>query len=277
MQILRARIPMPKRALLSAVLLSAAAVALAQAPRGFTRIYGAGDRDLPTPAHTAKAATDSAALQAVLGFVKASGVQGWQGMTAQGTLTLASGSASYPARLSVLGSQLYRLDVDRDEGKQSTVLHGAMPGVFLSATGKLGSISSDIGALGLFSYPRLLSSAYPTAKSILTTQGTVTVGGKPLFRVTADDPDNSGKGWVTEDLYFDPVTGLLAKSAALIHLSTADAALTMIETDYTDYRQVNGATLPHTIARSLNGQPSWTLALTQIDTQTPPAPSVFSY
>ena len=268
---------MLKRHLATILLLSAAPLALAQTPRNFTRVYGAGDRDLPTPAHAAKAATDGTALQTLLGFVKATGVRGWQGMTAEGTITLAGKGAAYPARISVLGGDSFRMDVDRDEGKQSTVLHGAGPSVFLSATGKLGSISPDVGTLGLFAYPRLLSSTYPTAKSILTNQGSATVGSKPLVRVTVEDPDASGKGWVTEDLYFDPATGLLAKSAALVHLSTADAALYMVETDYSDYRSVNGVTLPYAVSTSLNGQPSWTLMLTKIDTQTPPAPSVFSY
>ncbi len=259
------------------LLASAATLAVAQTPRNFTRVYGASDRDLPTPAHTAKTVTDAAALQSVLAFVKASGVTNWQGMTAEGMITYTGQKQGYPAHLKVLGDSRFRLDVDESKGRTTTLMLGRL-GVFLAADGKLDAISPAVSTLGLVAFPRLLSVQYPTANSILTFNGAVTVGGKALERVTLDDPDGDAVGapWITEDLYFDPATSLLAKSAALVRLSSSDSALYMLETDYSDYRSVNGVNLPHTIARSMNGQPSWTLTLTTIDTATPPSLAAFA-
>ncbi len=262
----------------SALLASAATLAIAQTPHHFTRVYGTSDRDIPTPAHTTKALTDAVALQKIVDFVKMSGVASWKGLTADGTITYAGDPAAYPAHIAVLGIGHYRLDATRAEGKQSTVFNGSQ-GVFLSAKGTPSSVSSDISTLGLLAFPRLLSPEYPTPKSILTDQGAATIGGKPLNRITLDDPalDSNAMPWKTEDLYFDPATGRLVESVALVHLSTSDAALYMLETSYGDYRTVNGVTLPYTYTQSLNGQLSWTLSLTTLDSQVTPSPSVFAY
>ncbi len=74
--------------------------------------------------------------------------------------------------------------------------------------------------------------------SALSDQGTAALAGKPEQRVTLDDPaaDADGAPWKTEDPYFDPATGLVAKSAALAHLSSADRALYLVAVDYEDYR-----------------------------------------
>ncbi len=125
-------------------------------------MYGTGDRDLPTPKHLTKPATDASALQKVLAFVKASGVTGWKGFTADGTITFTGDPASYTAHVAALGSDRYRLDVEKPDGKESTIFNGGA-GLFISAKGALSSISSDLAALGLFALPRLLSADYPRA------------------------------------------------------------------------------------------------------------------
>ena len=267
----------PARFFAVALLVGTAASATAQTPRNFTRIYGPSDRDIPTPAHTAKTSSDAAALEKLIEFVKASGVTGWKGMTADGTITYDGDETSYPAHLIVLGSGQYRLDVDKQGGKASTVLNGTN-GIFLSAQGRTFAIPAGMSSLGLLAFPRLLSPDYPTAKSILTDQGTVEIGGKPLNQITLDDPAASPRiPWITEDLYFDPTTDRLVESAALVRLSTADAAFSVLETGYGDYRTVNGITLPYTYTQSINGQISWTLKLTTLDTQAVPAPAAFAY
>ena len=251
--------------------------AAAQMPQRFSRVYGTSDLDVPTPVHSTKTASDSTAIQQIIDFVKLSGVSGWKGLTAEGTIKYANGS-EYPAHVAVLGMDRYRLDVDRAEGKQSTVITGTT-GVFLPASGKSVAVSSDINALGLLAFPRLLSSQYPNAKSIWTDQGSTTVGGKVLYRITLDDPatDATGNPWKTEELFFDPGTGRLVMSTAVVHLNSSDPALYMLETSYDDYRTVNGITLPYSYTQSLNGQTSWTLSLTTIDLQAIPTPALFNY
>ena len=260
-----------------ALALLLAASATAQTRFDFTRIYGPSDRDIPTPAHTGKTASDAAAIEKIIGFVKASGVTDWKGMTADGTITYAGDEASYPAHLIVLGSGQYRLDVDGAGGKASTVLNGPH-GISISPQRKAAAVPAATSSLGLLAFPRLLSPDYPTAKSILTDRGTVEIGGKPLNRIALDEPAASPQApWTTEDLYFDPATGQLVESAALVRLSTSEAALSMLETGYGNYRTVNGVTLPYTCTQSINGQLSWTLTLKTLDAQTVPAPTAFAY
>lgn len=265
------------RLLALAVATSLGTAATAQTPQRFSRIYGTSDLDVPTPVHSTKTVSDSTAIQRVIDFVKLSGVSGWKGLTAEGTIKYASGS-EYPAHLAVLGMDHYRLDIDRAEGKQSTVVTG-VTGMFLPAQGKPAATSSDINALGLIAFVRLLSSQYPNAKSIWTDQGLTTIGGKVLSRVTLDDPatDATGNPWKTEELFFDPGTGRLVMSTAVVHLNSSDPALYMLATSYDDYRTVNGITLPYSYTQSLNGQTSWALSLTTIDLQAIPTPALFNY
>ena len=251
---------------------------MAQSIGGPARVYGLNDLDVPTPMHSLKTASDPGAVQSIIDFVRMSGVSGWKGMSAAGTMTFAGSSDEDQAKLNILGSTGYRLDVQRSSGEQSTVFQGARGG-FLSASGKRSSISTDIATLGLVAFPRLLSSDYPLKTSVLTDQGDVSIGGRTLHRITLDDPatDETGNSWKTVDLYFDPNTKQLAESVAFVHLSTADAALYTLETTYSDYRTVGSATLPYLYTQSLNGNLQWSLQLNTIDLSTTPDSSLFSF
>ena len=107
----------------------------------------------------------------------------------------------------------------------------------------------------------------------------MTIGGTTLHRVTLDDgaTDNTGNPWKTVDLYFEPKSGQLIESVAMVHLSTANAGRYTLETTYGDYRTAGLLTLPHTYTQSLNGQPQWTLTLDNIDTSTVPDASLFNF
>ena len=255
-----------------------AASATAQTPRDFTRVYGVSDRDLPTPTHSVKTQTDSSALQEIAGFVKAAGIIGWQGMTADGTITYVDDPVSYPAHLTVLGSDCYRLDVTKADGTQSIVMNKER-GIFISTKGKTSSISSDVSMLGLLAFPKLLSPDYPSAASILSDQGSATIAGSSLRRITLDDPAPylTGTPWKTEDLYLDPQSGRLIESAAYVHLSSADASMYMLETSYSDYKPEGTGSLPHTFAQSVNGINLWTLQLKSVSLTTLPNASVFEF
>ena len=251
---------------------------LAQVAPGPTRIWGTADKDIPTPMHSTKTQSDTAAIQELIDLVKAIGLTGWKGMVATGTVTIAGDTTPHAAQLSVLGGTQYRLDVTRDAGTESTILNGDQ-GIFLAADGTRSSISSDIAALGLISIPRLLATSYPALSTILTDRGTLTVSGSTLHRITLDDPSTDGTGnpWKTIDFYFDPATGRLTESVANVHLSTKDAALYILTTTYGDYRGAGLATLPYTYTQSLNGQLQWTLSLSSIDTATVPSPTIFTF
>jgi hypothetical protein len=242
------------------------------------RVYGTSDQDVPTPVHSLKTTSDPGAIQTVIDLVRMTGVTGWTGMTATGTMTFAGSEDADSVELNVLKSRRSRLDVQTSAGKESTIYNGSR-GVFLSAAGARSSISSDIAALGLLAYPRLLSSDYPRTTTILTDQGEVSIGGKMLHRITLDDPaeDGTGNAWKTVDYYFDSKTKQLVESVAFVHLSTADAALYTIETTYADYRTVGSATLPYLYSQSLNGNLQWTLQLNTVSLNVTPEASLFAY
>ena len=262
----------------SFLLVSAALSASAQSSPSSFRIYGAADHDTPTPTHSTKTGSDPGALQQFVEFVKASGVAGWKGMTAQGTISYSGGTQSFPARLYLRDSTATRLDVDRSDGTDSIILSGNL-GVFRGSDKKRFPFSSDFAQLGIATFSRILSPDYPTINSILTDRGIVAIGGASLHRISLDDPatDVTGSAWKTIDLYFDPTTNYLSKSTSFLRLSSADAALYMVSISYEDYRKDGIAILPHRIVYSLNGNVNWTLQLDTIDLSSIPALSSFSF
>lgn len=238
----------------------------AQSIGGPARVYGPSDGDIPTPVHSTKPVSDVNAIQAVIDFVAMTNISGWTGMTGSGTITFDNRSGeSDPAHLEVRGSSGSRLEVQGSAGQVTTIFHGQR-GAFISASGTRTSVSSDIAALGLLSFPRLLTPGYPRKTTVLTDQGNVTINGKALHRITFDDPstDSTGSLWRTVDLYFDPSTKQLSESVAFVHLSSADPSLYTVETTYSDYRTVGNITLPYQYSQSLNGNLQWTLQLNTI-------------
>ena len=254
------------------------ASALAQTAPGPTRIYGLNDKDVPTPVHSKKAQSDGTGIQALIDFVKATGLTEWKGAVATGTMTFAGDTVAHAAKLSMLGGDNFRLDVTRDAGTESTIYQGAR-GIFIAAGGARSSVSSDIASLGLLSFPRLLTASYPQKSTLIADGGAVTIGGATLHRITLDDAatDVDGNPWKTVDLYFEPKSGRLIENVATVHLSTADAALYTLETTYSDYRKVGPLALPQTYTQSLNGQLLWTLTLDTLDTSTLPDASLFNF
>jgi hypothetical protein len=87
-------------------------------------------------------------------------------MTAAGTMTLAGDSTPRAAKLNVLGTGTYRLDVARDTGTDSTILNGTL-GTFIAANGKQSDVSASVAAAGIVSVLRLFASGYPQASTTL--------------------------------------------------------------------------------------------------------------
>ena len=252
-------------------------IAAAQIDPSSFRIYGATDRDIPTPQHSTKTISDASALQQFIDFVRVSRVSGWRGMTAKGTITYSDDVQSYPAHLYLRDNAASRLDVEKLEGIESMVFAGNTGGFKKPKSRFLAS--SDLSQLGLVAFPRILSPDHPAKNSVLTDHGIVRVENVFLHRISLDDPatDATGDPWKTIDLYFDPTTNYLVESVSFVHLSSSDAARYMVETSYEDYRDENSITLPHRIVQSLNGNTEWTLQLNQLDLTAIPASSTFSF
>ena len=218
-------------------------------------------------------------MQQLAGFMKATNLSGWKGMVASGTITIAGDPVPCPAQLSIAGGNSYRLDVEKPDGTESTIVNGTQ-GVFAAPQRQSEAMSSDTAFGGLLALPRVLASGYPFATSSVLDEGLMSNGGMSLHRITLDDAaslSDSCSPWKTVDLYFDPATNLLVSTAINGRLSSDDRACYFLLTTYGDYQTVAGASFPFSISQSLNGQPQWDLKLTSATFSAPSDNSIFTF
>lgn len=268
-----------RKALALPVLVAASLCAYAQLPSEFTRIYGESDSQLPLPVHPNRNGQDAAAIQQLAGFMKATHLSGWKGLVATGTITITGDPTPYPAHLSMAGGTSYRLDIEKPDGTESTIVNGTQ-GVFAAPQRQSRAMSSDTAYGGLLALPRVLASGYPFATSSVLDEGLMSDGGVSLHRITFDDAASLSDGcspWKTVDLYFDPTTNLLVSTAINGRLSSDDRACYFLLTTYGDYQTVAGASFPFSISQSLNGQPQWELKLTSATLSAPSDTSIFNF
>lgn len=261
------------------VLFAASLFAYAQSPSEFTRVYGESDSEIPLPVHPDRKGQDASAIQQLAGFMKVTNLSGWKGLIATGTITIAGDPTPYPAHFSIAGGNSYRLDVEKPDGIDSTIVNGRQ-GVFAAPQRQSRAMSSDTAFGGLLALPRVLASGYPFATTSVLDEGLVNNGGVSLHRITLDDAaalSDSCSPWKTVDLYFDPATNLLVSSAINGRLGSDDRACYFLLTTYGDYQAVAGASFPFSISQSMNGQPQWELKLTSVTFSAPSDTSIFNF
>lgn len=240
------------------------ASAVAQAD--FTRIYGSEDQAVPTPTFVGTLGQkDTGALQELVDYLKAVDILNWQGMQASGTLTDHSGNTNQ-ATLTILNGNQFRLDVQTPRGERSTRISGSY-GRTLEADGKSFSMPPAAATTGLLAFPRLLVATFPESNMAFIDRGLVQIGGQSLHRITLEESafpeatkaDSRNVG--VTDLYFDPSSHLLLKSASAVQLDSGDNERYLLVVTYGNYQNVQGNLIPCTYSQSLNGQPQWTLQL----------------
>jgi hypothetical protein len=145
-------------------------------------------------------------------------------------------------------------------------------GKTMDPSGKSWGLPQATAKLGLFFFPRLLVTAFPGPKTSLIDQGDVQIEGRTLHRITVAEPLVQTQQTVTApsrlsvvDLYFDKSTHLLIKSAADIQLDSADRSRYVEVLTYDDYRKVQSGLVAFRFHQSLNGQPQWTLQLSDVN------------
>jgi len=231
-----------------------------------TRIYGPEDQAVPTPEFVGTIGEqDASALQEITNYRTAVNAAAWTGLQATGTLTDILGNTDQ-ATLTILGSDNYRLDVTTPIGQRSTRISGPS-GASLGDDGKTFYMPPITARGGLVAFPLLLVSTFPDPTATIVDRGHVQLDGRLLQRITLEEevfPTQSAPSsndLSVTDLYFDPSSHLLIKSASFVQIDSANRARYLIVVTYGDYQAFSGVLVPLSLTETMNGQIQWTLQL----------------
>jgi hypothetical protein len=269
----RAR-PCTRKPLFAFVLLSVLAItpslALAQ------------EQSFPLPATTgALGKRDAGALAEIKAHLMAVLVAGWQDLQATGTLTYPDGDV-HSATLYLMGAKRARLDIEMAAGTRSVRL-GGFAGRYQDEEGNQGSLPPATSSAGIVAFPRIWADGATSSRISLYDQNTYASDGQSFHRITMEYPlestsgDRLGIKTAATDLYFDPNTHLLVYSVDAVTFNGSSGQILSRVTGYSGYQQFNGIKVPATIKQYLNGQLQWTLQLSQVNVNTAPPATTFSF
>ena len=257
-------------------------VVSAQGQTDSTRIYGIEDQSIPVPVFIGSPGQmDSSALDELVHFLGVINITSWQGMQAAGTLT-DGGGVPNPAIITLLGPDSLRLDVETTDGVRSTRVQGNY-GTTVEANGRSFPLPFSTAKSTVPAFSRLLNSTTPASTTSYIDQGLVQVDGKMLHRITLEEAVtlNSGptdqQDFNVTDLYFDPVTHLLIKSASSLQLAPFDPQKYLVVVSYSDYRTDGESLVPFRLTQSLNGQHQWSLQLADTNLKPNVGTSYFTF
>jgi hypothetical protein len=238
-----------------------------------TRIMGSLDSDVlipDKPTNPAAHSSDAVALEVLASYLKSINASAWSGMQAVGTFSSPNGSSIVlsPATLTVRDGDSFRLDVQASEGNRSFRIEGGI-GQVLESDGKKHVIPPITARSFLVAFPHLLIPGFPEAQTILLDRGLVTIEAGSLHRLTVIetvllDSLHTQSSTGVLDLYFDPTSHLLVKSAQYVQLDSRDRAHYLQVISYSNYQTVEGVQIPFTISQTLNGQKQWALNLAEV-------------
>jgi hypothetical protein len=261
-------------------------LATALCPMGHTQSgHDPVDSDVQMPTRTGTLGrVDAAALEEVVEHLKVVGVAPWTEMQGKGALTYPSADLGpFNATLSILNGDSFRLDVETSQGLRSTRIQGST-GAIQDADGKSQPIPAETASIGLVQFQLLRLPSFPDPSLSLLDRGIRQIDGKSLHLVTVESPlpktaSPIGLAYSTTatDLYFDPSTHLLIKSATVIRITGARNQDFLRVISYSDYQKIGETLIPFHYQESLSGQPQWTLQLTEANFETTLKPSFFTF
>ena len=218
---------------------------------------------------------DAGALDVLTAYRHAAGTDTWTGIEATGKIVPeeihgVGANASQDASLWILGHQGSRLDIQTPRGVISIRIDGTSGGM-QRPNGRITPIDAADAVTGLVAFPELQDSTFPASSISLIDQGTVYVDRVGLHRITMEVPwthtTSSGmqrSGISITDLYFDPKTHMLVKSANILQGTDTKLALYMKVVTYGDYRARDNTHIPYLISESLNGRQVWMLQIDHV-------------
>ncbi len=250
---------------------------------GLPRTVGPLDGDVLIPVPTGVIGQkDAAALTELANDLAAVGTSPWGGMQGTGTITIAQDPTPYSATLSNLGGDCYRLDAQLTKGAMSIRIHHRM-GKIQDSDGTVSVLPPETASLELFPFALLRAPHFPSASASLLDHGLVSVGGAELHRITFEfagigrNPATKSTQTNAIDLYFDPTSHLLIKSATSIHLVGGRQTTFLSVVTYGDYRRVATSMVPFRYTETLQGQQYRTLQLSSVQLNPALSPTYFEF
>ena len=217
---------------------------------------------------------DPGALQEIHAYRNAIHLDSWSDMQGTGQLTSTAtesdGSVGPKTATVWIRGHGCRLDIEKQKGTSSMRINGAS-GSVQHADGSRKSIDARDAVAELFAFPMLMDASFPSLNLVLIDLGMVAVNGAVLHGITAERPwpgdlaDSKGNPFTTAtNLYFDPQTHLLLKSATAVAGQRVTPQRFLRVITYGDYRAVGVMQVPFQYRETLNGQIIWTLQLTAV-------------
>jgi hypothetical protein len=232
---------------------------------------GSLDTDVAIPNATGELGhQDAAALKEITEHLAVVGSAPWLGMQGTGQIVYgAKDPTAYSATLSILQDDRFRLDAQTNKGEMSLRIHG-QAGKIQGTGGPAETIPPDTAAAGIFPFGLVRKVHFPGRDTSLVDHGLTTVGGVQLHRITVEtpsigrDPVTKSRRMIAIDLYFDPASHLLAKSASSSFIAVGHSAKFLRVVTYSDYRKVGTAMVPFRYDESMDGQQYWALQLSDV-------------
>ncbi|HUY86466.1 MAG TPA: hypothetical protein VMU77_05085, partial [Acidimicrobiales bacterium] len=147
---------------------------------------------LPPSQSLASIRQDATALAILRSYQNSVGKTPWISIEGTGemipeTLRVAGVTSEQNATLSILGHRGYRLDIQTPKGLISIRMDGTY-GAMQRPDGHVISMDAGDAATGLLAFPQFEDPVFPTDSVSLMNQGTVSVDGTKLQRVTVETP-----------------------------------------------------------------------------------------
>jgi hypothetical protein len=275
----------PKMILPFAVLIAIRCSAVGQQPAGAQQqkepvkaFYGPYDTEFSYPASEGTTGRkDSVALEEIKASAASSLVPEHAGLEVTGTLTSGSGNDQQQNAVSfaIDNGRRFRLDIQRAEGTRTSRVRGDSGKTMQS--GKTPEELEDIEFVNPLALPSLLGEIADRKDAAVIDDGTVAISGHSMNKVTITLFQSWFGSPVSASFYFDSNTHLLEKGVFVEHSAGNRALKFLVVMTYGDYRTDQSLLLPHEYTRTVNGQMTMNLKVTNISITSGHDDSYFSF
>ena len=250
-----------------------------------SRVQGASDQEVPIPtsSHNPLGYSDASARAELTAYKVATGGSGWTSMTASGKISYDGTAETLPASLLILPGNRAKLDVTKPDGHDTTVYNGNRGSITHSGSKKV-LLAPRGAACGFAPFDLPLHAAQGGQQFSIVDHGSMLLEGTTLRRISVEVaiPQKDLFPYEKEDrsvvdMYFDPATHLLMKTASLVPIPGSSRTVLLKVNNYSGYQRTGRFLLPTTIDETINGQTIWKLVLSSLDVTKAPAKEDFAF